>query len=1310
MKIFSLVSTLVILMLLLSNIAFSQGVAINNDGTSANSSAMLDVKSTNSGILVPRMTQAERNLIGGPATGLLIFQTDNTPGFYYNAGTSGSPSWIRLSIPTDNFDDSDADATNELQTLSIAGHDITLSDGGGTVTVPDNNTTYSAGNQLGLSGTTFNVSEGSGSGLDGDMVDGQHYSDIQTWVNSNDDNTTYSAGTGLTLTGTVFTPTFGTAVGTVSQGNHTHDASHIITGEFDRARVRRMTSADTRATNPNPDTYEAALQTDFKSNATDGLSDGGTYHGVFSYRPYGSTTDFSGGPMHQLGFTQNGNLWQRTSTGTTTWSAWKKLLSSSDIGTISGTTNYVSKFTSANALGNSQIFDNGTNVGISRADPAQKLDVVGRVRSSDPSYTTSRWIDIYSSSAQIIETTNDLYIGTTGASAIHLQPGRVGASNSYVHIRDNAGTNWATFDAVNTNRSLTFNGACLDINRDGFPKSGISWYSQSYPSWSTYMAPTGSNMGPHGDLTAPSGTYVTSWAHRSYVENSAGYGWTFESAPNTTTPAVKFEIRSSDGLFHSYGSGFIDGNLTVNGSIYGVKYADISNIPVRTSWVGVHRGFVAEQLSWKNYGNNHTIFDASQSTSPDGTAVDNTNSQVAWSATYPTLMGWNGANTYGLRVDAARVSDNTTGNSATVGGLSAGSFMQYQGFTLDANTMTANRSGFTYSVNSPFTGPIVHFDAANYGLQINSAYSSSGIGYRTRNGDNGTWNTWREFITTANIGSYGDNLGNHTATTTLNMNYNDITHVNDILCDQNYGRGLVGVYSSTVYQNVFAMGSAYRLTANGSTPGNMYGLAWTHTNVGGESKAGLSHQLLVMENGVTKTAIGTGIWTAGNLIFGAANPTISASSYFIAPGGAYFNSGTVYTEAQFQCRGGIHDDNHADLTIAGGTSGTTYFSGSISGMSGYYPANNMIRLTPNLHLNSNAGNAVILNWDNGTTGNTSTLRIGNGASSDVFQVWATGNTGINITPSANNKLIAYDIDYTAGTSYDRYGARAVVAGADINVQSYEFGTAGYAWNDYTRCGGIIGAQWSASYWGSLGYKGSNSVGYGVYGSTNYSAGGGFMQNGNIFGIGIAGYGGIMGGWAKGDVLGFSTSGELYALYNDGNSYTEGYSADIVKTEDGRKAAYSVTSTSLKVYDDGSYEITGNEIFVSFNKDFASMINTEQNPTITVSPVGAWAPLYIKEIRKDGFVVGNDNYNGNNVKFSWIAVADRIDSESAVLPKDIADDNFNENLKGVMFNENITNRNATPIWWDGSSLRFDKIPEKPIDEAAKKAEEERMKQK
>ncbi len=64
-----------------------QGVAINTDNTQADPTAILDVKSTDRGALFPRMTQAQRTAISLPATGLLVFQTDNKEGFYYFDGT-----------------------------------------------------------------------------------------------------------------------------------------------------------------------------------------------------------------------------------------------------------------------------------------------------------------------------------------------------------------------------------------------------------------------------------------------------------------------------------------------------------------------------------------------------------------------------------------------------------------------------------------------------------------------------------------------------------------------------------------------------------------------------------------------------------------------------------------------------------------------------------------------------------------------------------------------------------------------------------------------------------------------------------------------------------------------------------------------------------------------------------------------------------------------------------------------------------------------------------------------------------------------
>ena len=72
--------------ILISTMITAQSVGINN--ATPDASAILDVKSTTKGLLIPRMLKAERDLIASPATGLLIYQTDNTAGYYYYNGAN----------------------------------------------------------------------------------------------------------------------------------------------------------------------------------------------------------------------------------------------------------------------------------------------------------------------------------------------------------------------------------------------------------------------------------------------------------------------------------------------------------------------------------------------------------------------------------------------------------------------------------------------------------------------------------------------------------------------------------------------------------------------------------------------------------------------------------------------------------------------------------------------------------------------------------------------------------------------------------------------------------------------------------------------------------------------------------------------------------------------------------------------------------------------------------------------------------------------------------------------------------------------
>lgn len=99
----------------------------------------------------------------------------------------------------------------------------------------------------------------------------------------------------------------------------------------------RISFSDRRSTVQTPGYFGAGVDWSFMQNSTDGLSDGGTYHGVMHYQPY---SDASGGGAYELGFTDNNNLWIRGSSGAlTTWGGWKKVWDSGNLTNLNQLTN-----------------------------------------------------------------------------------------------------------------------------------------------------------------------------------------------------------------------------------------------------------------------------------------------------------------------------------------------------------------------------------------------------------------------------------------------------------------------------------------------------------------------------------------------------------------------------------------------------------------------------------------------------------------------------------------------------------------------------------------------------------------------------------------------------------------------------------------------------------------------------------------------------------------------------------------------------------------------------------------------------------
>jgi len=89
------ISVLLMLTLNFPSLVFSQTDNIGIGTTNPDNSSLLELYSTSKGLLIPRMTTVQRDAISSPATGLIIYNTDNNK-FQFNQGTPGVPDWVNL--------------------------------------------------------------------------------------------------------------------------------------------------------------------------------------------------------------------------------------------------------------------------------------------------------------------------------------------------------------------------------------------------------------------------------------------------------------------------------------------------------------------------------------------------------------------------------------------------------------------------------------------------------------------------------------------------------------------------------------------------------------------------------------------------------------------------------------------------------------------------------------------------------------------------------------------------------------------------------------------------------------------------------------------------------------------------------------------------------------------------------------------------------------------------------------------------------------------------------------------------------------
>jgi hypothetical protein len=399
------------------------------------------------------------------------------------------------------------------------------------------------------------------------------------------------SGTGLSISAT---PTFtanATSNNTITITSNATSSNTVSTlvardasGDFSAGRLDAIIiSSDTRAVTTTPETLtRAGVVFDFKDNTTNALSDGGSYHGLMTFRQYGSSTDWSGGRSHQLGFTDNDNVWHRSGTSTT-WGTWYKFYHTGNLTnptTGTGTSNYVARWTGTGTLGTGVLYDNGTNVGIGISSPGYLLHLSqnGNTQvwiSATNAGTNSAGISLENAGQRNwqvwADRTNDaLQFGSNSRAVVNMvinNVGNVGVGTNnptypfYVNGRSYS-TSWSVgstvSDLVNNSPWYGLGGANIGIGTAAYNATQLAgYYGLHFRTAGGYLSLTdtgklglgGLNPVSRFEVTGSGNTSSTSTMHllnssntsMLYVRDDGSVGI------GTNNPAVNLEVYNSAG-------------------------------------------------------------------------------------------------------------------------------------------------------------------------------------------------------------------------------------------------------------------------------------------------------------------------------------------------------------------------------------------------------------------------------------------------------------------------------------------------------------------------------------------------------------------------------------------------------------------------------------------------------------------------------------------------------------------------------------------------------------------------------------------
>jgi len=283
-------------------------------------------------------------------------------------------------------------------------------------------------------------------------------------------------------------------------------------------------------------------------------------------------------------------------------------------------------------------------------------------------------------------------------------------------------------------------------------------------------------------------------------------------------------------------------------------------------------------------------------------------------------------------------------------------------------------------------------------------------------------------------------------------------------------------------------------------------------------------------------------------------------------------------------------------------------------------------------------------------------------------------------------IYGYRDGFNDGTAYSMAASNVAIRGYSFWGNTYSFGTAGFNYNDYTRCGGVIGAKYSGEYWGSLGYKTSGYSTYGGYFSNAPGSGSGKSGQPAHTGIGIAAWGDLFGADIHGKIYGSYIEGENYALFTNGDVYKNKLDIHLQKNSEGTNTPlYTNVSSDVTVMTSGIATLSQGKALIIFDKAFTESVSPDEPLVVTITPAGSTNGVYYSDVTTSGFNVTENNNGKSAVTVSYIAIGKRAGYEHPQLSGEVISADYTAKLARGLHNDADLQKNGEGLYYENGKL-------------------------